>query len=239
MGAAADLDVDSLSASNDGIASEAKQYVGAQGGYGDTSGFIAQNNYAAVFYVALDSNCSNTGAGAQVLDNVDYIYPENGFVTDTLLNWYETAIVGWGSNTQQQDTITDVNVIMKDRGETWTNTETYEWSFGLAVSDVSQSDLESQIAKLRTAVNSACLSGCPITLTGDVNVSGAITSADIIFMVGFVFKGGPGPSPCDAAGDVNCSGAVTSADIIYLVGFVFKGGPAPCDGCTSTLVAGC
>jgi len=81
--------------------------------------------------------------------------------------------------------------------------------------------------------------GCPILITGDINVSGAITSADIILEVNFCFKGGAPPQPCVAAGDVNCSGTVTSADIIFLVNFVFKGGPAPCDGCTSPLAASC
>jgi hypothetical protein len=73
---------------------------------------------------------------------------------------------------------------------------------------------------------------CLVVLTGDVNVSGAITSADIILMVNHVFKGGPPPSPCSAAGDVNCSGSLTSSDIIGMVNFVFKGGAAPCDVCT-------
>lgn len=82
-------------------------------------------------------------------------------------------------------------------------------------------------------------SACPIAITGDINVSGAITSADIILEVNFCFKGGAPPQPCVAAGDVNCSGTVTSADIIFLVNFVFKGGPAPCDGCTSPLAASC
>lgn len=72
---------------------------------------------------------------------------------------------------------------------------------------------------------------CLVVTTGDVNVSGSITSADIIVLVNFVFKGGPDPEPCPAAGDVNCSGGVTSADIITLVNFVFKGGAAPCDVC--------
>lgn len=80
---------------------------------------------------------------------------------------------------------------------------------------------------------------CPIAITGDVNLTTTITSADIIYLVNFVFKGGDAPLPCDAAGDVNCTGTVTSADIIYLVVHVFKGGPAPCDGCTSTLAASC
>ncbi len=80
---------------------------------------------------------------------------------------------------------------------------------------------------------------CPIAITGDINVSGAITSADIILEVNFCFKGGAPPQPCVAAGDVNCTGTVTSADIIFLVNFVFKGGPAPCDGCTSPLASSC
>lgn len=71
----------------------------------------------------------------------------------------------------------------------------------------------------------------PVCVPGDVNASGAITSADIIYLVGHVFKGGPAPIPIPESGDVNCSTAITSADIIYMVGFVFKGGPAPCASC--------
>ena len=62
---------------------------------------------------------------------------------------------------------------------------------------------------------------------GDVNLDGVITSADIIYLVNYVFKGGAAPQPIEDSGDANCDGAVTSADIIYLVAFVFKGGPAP------------
>jgi hypothetical protein len=74
--------------------------------------------------------------------------------------------------------------------------------------------------------------GCQIEMTGDVNLNAAITSADIIDLAGYVFKGGGEPEPCATAGDVNCDDDVTSADIIYLVNHVFKGGPAPCDQCT-------
>lgn len=71
-----------------------------------------------------------------------------------------------------------------------------------------------------------------VAKTGDVNVSGSITSSDIIVLVNYVFKGGATPSPCAAAGDVNCSGAITSADLIGLVNYVFKAGTPPCDVCT-------
>ena len=73
---------------------------------------------------------------------------------------------------------------------------------------------------------------CLVTQTGDVNESGTLTSADIIFLVNFVFKGQAPPEPCEAAGDVNCSGSVTSADIIFMVNHVFKGQAPPCDVCT-------
>ena len=73
---------------------------------------------------------------------------------------------------------------------------------------------------------------CLVLTTGDVNLTGEITSGDIIYMVNYIFKASPNtPMPCDAAGDVNCSGDLTSADIIALVNHVFKGGPAPCNIC--------
>jgi hypothetical protein len=65
------------------------------------------------------------------------------------------------------------------------------------------------------------------TPRGDVNQSGSITSADIIYTVNYVFKGGPAPLPTAIEGDANCDTIVSSADIIFLVNYVFKGGPAP------------
>ncbi len=64
--------------------------------------------------------------------------------------------------------------------------------------------------------------------TGDTNFDGVITSADIIHLVNYVFKGGLPPRPVPRSGDVDCSGTITSADIIVLVNYVFKGGAAPC-----------
>jgi hypothetical protein len=71
-----------------------------------------------------------------------------------------------------------------------------------------------------------------IPRTGDVDSTGSITSSDIIYLVNYVFKGGPTPRPCEAAGDTNCDAAVTSADIVRLVNYVFKSAIPPCDVCT-------
>ena len=75
---------------------------------------------------------------------------------------------------------------------------------------------------------------CLITVHGDANNSGTVTSADIITLVSYCFRSGPVPLPCEAAGDVNCNGAVTAADIIVEVNYCFKGGAPPCAICTSS-----
>jgi hypothetical protein len=63
-------------------------------------------------------------------------------------------------------------------------------------------------------------------LRGDANGDDNITSADVIYLVNYVFKSGLAPNPL-AAGDVNNDGSINLSDIIYLVNYVFKGGPPP------------
>ena len=70
---------------------------------------------------------------------------------------------------------------------------------------------------------------CIVEITGDVNESGSVTSADIISTVGTVFKD-PRFS-CYARGDVNCDGLLNSTDIILMVNRIFKGGADFCDVC--------
>ena len=64
---------------------------------------------------------------------------------------------------------------------------------------------------------------------GDVNLDLQVTISDVVFLVNYLFKGGPGPIP-SYLGDVDCSGEVEIADVIYLVSYMFKGGPTPCKG---------
>jgi hypothetical protein len=65
------------------------------------------------------------------------------------------------------------------------------------------------------------------TLCGDANADSRFTAADVIYLVNYVFKGGPGPV-VPGHGDTNCDGVTSSADIIRLVNFVFKSGTPPC-----------
>ena len=80
---------------------------------------------------------------------------------------------------------------------------------------------------------------CLVQVPGDLNLSGTVTSADIIYLVNFVFLTGPPPQPCVYAGDVSCSGQVSSADIIWIVNFIFKSGPQLCNVCDSATPYDC
>jgi uncharacterized repeat protein (TIGR01451 family) len=64
-------------------------------------------------------------------------------------------------------------------------------------------------------------------LRGDSNKDGKITVADIVYLINYLFKGGPTPVPIQS-GDVNCDGKTTVSDVVYLINYLFKGGPPPC-----------
>lgn len=63
---------------------------------------------------------------------------------------------------------------------------------------------------------------------GDANGDGKVTVSDAIYLINYLFKGGPAPDPLES-GDADCSGAVNVNDVIYLINYLFKGGPVP--GC--------
>lgn len=64
---------------------------------------------------------------------------------------------------------------------------------------------------------------------GDTNADKQVTVSDVIYLVNYLFKGGPLPVPVMEAGDPNCDGKVTVSDVIYLVNYLFKGGLPPCN----------
>jgi hypothetical protein len=64
-------------------------------------------------------------------------------------------------------------------------------------------------------------------LRGDANSDKKTTVSDVIYLINYLFKGGPAPDPV-YLGDVNCDGKTTVTDVVYLINYLFKGGPAPC-----------
>jgi hypothetical protein len=70
--------------------------------------------------------------------------------------------------------------------------------------------------------------GC--TTCGDANNDGGYDISDAVFLIGYIFSGGPAPGDCNCAnclGDANGDGGVDISDAVYLIGYIFSGGPAP------------
>ena len=53
-----------------------------------------------------------------------------------------------------------------------------------------------------------------------------INIADLVYMVDWMFSGGPAPL-CDEEADLNGDGPIDIADLVYSVDFMFNGGPPP------------
>jgi len=69
---------------------------------------------------------------------------------------------------------------------------------------------------------------CGDNLCGDANGDGTHNVADVIYIVNFVFKGGPPPTPyAKYSGDANGDCAVNVADAMGIISYIFKGGPQP------------
>ncbi len=65
---------------------------------------------------------------------------------------------------------------------------------------------------------------------GDCDGSQQINVSDLVYMVNYIFAGGPAPQD-SSQGDINCTGQMDIADAVYMVNYIFASGPAPCSGC--------
>lgn len=74
----------------------------------------------------------------------------------------------------------------------------------------------------------------PIQVRGDADGSGSISVSDAVYLIYYIFAGGPAPVSV-VAGDANSDCATNITDCVFLINYIFSGGPAPsadlsCDG---------
>ena len=70
----------------------------------------------------------------------------------------------------------------------------------------------------------------PPYICGDADGNTIVTISDAVYLINYIFAGGPAPSPL-ISGDVDCNSIVTISDAVFLINYIFAGGPAPCSAC--------
>jgi hypothetical protein len=65
-------------------------------------------------------------------------------------------------------------------------------------------------------------------LCGDANNDWTVNVSDAVYVINYVFAGGPAPDPM-LAGDANCDSTVNVSDAVWIINYVFTGGNDPCD----------
>ena len=75
---------------------------------------------------------------------------------------------------------------------------------------------------------------------GDVNDDTKVNVGDAVYLINYIFKGGPAPvcgPETGNCGDVSGDIRVNVGDAVYLINYIFKGGPAPsCGPETGTMI---
>lgn len=62
-------------------------------------------------------------------------------------------------------------------------------------------------------------------MCGDVNNSGSLNVSDVIYMINYIFAGGPPPPYC--VGNANGDCVLSISDAVFIINYIFGGGPSP------------
>jgi len=91
----------------------------------------------------------------------------------------------------------------------------------VAVVDDAETNADEQLFTVQIGVLQAC---------GDGNSDDAVNIADAVYLINYVFNGGPEPDPL-CAGDASGDDDINVSDAVYIINYIFKRGPAPTEDC--------
>lgn len=62
-------------------------------------------------------------------------------------------------------------------------------------------------------------------LLGDVNNDNIVNISDAVYLIAWIFGGGPAPIPDVLSGDTDCSGFTNISDVVAIISYIFEGQP--------------
>lgn len=70
-----------------------------------------------------------------------------------------------------------------------------------------------------------------VFVPGDADGNGIVNVSDAVYLIAYVFGGGPPPQPVPGGGDADGNCSVNISDATYVIDYVFYGGSYPLPGC--------
>jgi hypothetical protein len=168
-------------------------------------------------------------AGATVLDNATWIYPNLGYRPCELGGLLARHT---GLEAETPDSLQDMNsVYVVDRNAVLEPDSCVAYCMVKASSMTGLADLQHLIDKGKQWIFNhglECYRVCDC-MPGDATGSGDYDIDDVVRLIGYIFSQGPEPTPYPiCSGDANCSCGVDIDDVVYLIAFIFSEGPFPC-----------
>jgi hypothetical protein len=173
--------------------------------------------------------------GGFIWNNPEYVYPNSGFENDSV-NKYIQATAGYSV---LKDTTTDLSgVLVLAKNLTISPARAkirFIVIFGMRINGDPQ-NFVTIIQKLRAWLcgNIPGLIAQPVcalcTSCGDADGDLALSISDAVFLIQYIFAGGPPPGDCNytfGLGDADGDGSISISDAVYLIQYIFAGGPAP------------
>jgi hypothetical protein len=178
------------------------------------------HSYACVMYIDTSKVWPETVITGTIFDSFPNTWPEWDYgVTFPGSLYFGASIMGAGTFVSGPGQLARIVFTCKGEGETPVAFE--QWWF---------LDPSSNLIEVTTK-DGWILQVGPGYLFGDANSDGTVNLADVVYIVNYLFVGGPEPVPLWITGDANCDFTVNLADAVYIVNYLFIGGPPPCNPC--------
>jgi hypothetical protein len=105
------------------------------------------------------------------------------------------------------------------------------WHTNYDIVDSLDFDYMKEVVKMEMAtLITVARSFGPAYMIGDANADEEINIGDAVYLISYLFSGGPAPDPM-GRGDVTCDGLVDIGDVVFLLNYLFGNGPEPPISC--------
>lgn len=237
LGQILDWDIPSDSSADNGSGFDADRNVIWQYGgeyHTDNQGSCDIMEYDRLGGIAL---VSGTGLNAWTEPNADH-FSGSSFASDYLysqmstLSGYHLYEPGYG-----QDSLVDLHTGMTFDSVDMLAGEVYSYTYVLLTTNEGEADFLGQLdAAIGWIVSQGTI--CCMATPGDANGDSTINIGDAVYLITYIFRGGPPPAPYElSSGDPNGDCTVNIGDAVYIINFIFKGGPPPVT--VSSWIDGC